>query len=52
MKPEYREGPKALKDFERIATALFQVPKAGGRKKPEKSSKNASVRKSKNSDKD
>jgi len=50
--PECREGPKALKDFERLATALFRVPKAGGRKKPEKSSRNASVRKSKPSDKD
>ena len=49
---EYREGPKALKDFERLATALFQVPKAGGRKVPKKSSKNTSVRKSKNFDKD
>ena len=52
MKPEYREGPKALKDFEQLATALFQVPKTGGRKMPKKSSKNASGRKSKLSDKD
>ncbi len=48
MKSEYSEGPKALKDFERLATALFQVPKTGGRKVPKKSS----VRTSKPSDKD
>lgn len=52
MKPEYREGPKALKDFEQLATALFKSPKAGGRDTVKKSSKNASVRKSKPSDKD
>jgi len=47
MKTECKEGPKALKDFERLASALFQVPKAGGRKETEKSSKTASERKSK-----
>jgi hypothetical protein len=52
MKPEYREGPKASQDFKRLATALFQVPKAGGRDTAKKSSKNASERKSKPSDKD
>ncbi len=52
MKPEYREGPKALQDFKRLATALLQVPKAGGRDTVKKSSKTASVRKSKNADKD
>jgi hypothetical protein len=50
--PECREGPKASQDFKRLAAALFQVPKAGGRDMAKKSSKNASVRKSKNSDKD
>jgi hypothetical protein len=52
MKPEYREGPKALKDFEQLAAALFKAPKTGGRKVPKESSKNASGRKSKPSDKD
>ena len=50
MKPEYREGPKALRDFERLASAILRAPKAGGR--TEKSSKKASGRKSKPSDKD
>jgi hypothetical protein len=49
--PEYTEGPKALENFERMATALFKVPKAGGRK-TKKSSKNARECKPKNSDKD
>jgi len=49
--PERTEGPKAMENFERMATALFKVPKAGGRK-TEKSSKIASERKPKNSAKD
>ncbi len=49
---EYIEGPKALENFERMATALFKVPKAGGRKIGKKSSKSASSRKPKASDKD
>lgn len=49
--PEYTEGPKALENFERMATALFKVPKAGGRK-TKQSNKPASERKKKNSDKD
>ena len=52
MKTEYREGPKALKDFEQLATVLFKAPKAGGRDTVKKSSKKASERKSKRSDKD
>jgi hypothetical protein len=50
--PEYTEGPKALENFERMATALFRVPKAGGRKTGKKSSKSDSSRKPKASDKD
>lgn len=50
--PEYTEGPQAMENFERMATALFKVPKPRGRKSGKKSSKNASVRKTKNSDKD
>lgn len=50
--PEYTEGPKAMENFERMATALFKVSKPGGRKNGKKSSKTASVRKTKNSDKD
>jgi hypothetical protein len=32
MKPEYIEGPKAARNFERLATAIFKAPKADGRK--------------------
>jgi len=49
---EYIEGPEAMKNFECMATAVFKAPKADGRKETRKSSKNASERKSKNSDKD
>ncbi len=49
---KYTEGPKALENFERMATALFKVPKAGGRKTGKKSSKSDSSRKPKPSDKD
>jgi hypothetical protein len=50
--PEYTEGPKAVENFEKMATAIFQAPKAGGRKNGKKSSKKASERKPKRSDKD
>lgn len=48
--PEYTEGPEAMENFERMATAIFQKPKAGGRKTRKKSSKTASERKSKKPD--
>jgi len=51
-RPEYIEGPKAVENFERLATAIFKVPKAGGRDTAKKSSKKASERKSKSDDKD
>lgn len=44
--PEYTEGPKAMENFAKMAVAIFQKPKAGGRKTRKKSSKNASERKS------
>ncbi len=50
--PEYIEGPKALENFERMAVAIFKAPKAGGRKTRRKSSKTASERKPKRSDRD
>jgi hypothetical protein len=50
--PEYTEGPQAMENFEKMATAIFQAPKAGGRKTREKSSKKASERKPENDDKD
>lgn len=49
--PEHTEGPKAQENFERMATAIFKAPTAGGRKGRKKSSKTASERKPKNSDK-
>jgi hypothetical protein len=39
------EGPEALENFEKISTAIFQKPKAGGRKTRKKSSKAAGERK-------
>ena len=48
--PEYREGPEALKNFERFASAILQAPKPKGKTK--KQAKAATTRKSKNADKD
>lgn len=45
---EYTEGPQALENFEKLAIAIFQKPKPGGRKMRKKSSKKASERKSEN----
>jgi hypothetical protein len=50
--PEYTEGPKALENFEKMATDIFQSPKAGGGKMRKKSTKKAGERKSKNDDQD
>ncbi len=51
--PEYTEGPKALENFEKMAASIFQAPKPDeGRKTRKKSSKKASERKPKSSDKD
>jgi len=49
MKPEYIEGPQALANFERFATAILQ---ANPKKKKKQIKKSASVRKPKPSDKD
>lgn len=49
--PEYTEGPQAVENFEKMAIAIFQSPKPGGRKS-KKSSKKTSKRKPKASDKD
>lgn len=35
MKAEYKEGPEAREKFERLAKAVFQVPK-GPKKQPKK----------------
>jgi len=51
MKPEYTEGPKALENFERLATAAMQARKPNKRGK-QKDKRNASLRKPKSSDKD
>jgi hypothetical protein len=49
--PEYIEGPKALKNFERLATAVMQATKPT-KKGRQKDRPNASQRKPKSSDKD
>ena len=49
MKPEYREGPVALENFKRLATAILQAP---AKKKKRQTKKSASVRKAKKSDRD
>jgi hypothetical protein len=36
MKPEYHEGPKALENFNDLATKLFRAPKTVVAKKPTK----------------
>jgi hypothetical protein len=56
--PEYREGPKALENFERGMKALFSVPKDAvvraekQRAKKKASSLGQSIRKQQVSDKD
>jgi hypothetical protein len=47
--PEYTEGPEALANFERFATAILQ---ASPQKKKKQAKKPASARKPKKSDKD
>jgi hypothetical protein len=49
MRPEYHEGPEALKNFERLATAILQAP---AQKKKKQTKKSASLKKPKKSDKD
>ena len=46
---EYTEGPKALENFERLATAILQAPYE---KKKKQAKKPASFRKPKKADKD
>jgi hypothetical protein len=45
---EYREGPEALDNFKRLATAILQAP----HKKKKQTKKSASLVKPKKSDKD
>ncbi len=47
--PEYREGPEALENFKRLATAILQAP---AKKKKRQTKKSASLRKPKKSDRD
>jgi len=46
---EYTEGPEALENFKRLATAILQAP---AKKKKRQTKKSASVRKPKKSDRD
>jgi len=47
--PEYNEGPEALENFERFATAILQ---ANPKKKKKQAKKSASAREPKKADKD
>jgi hypothetical protein len=47
--PEYTEGPVALENFKRLATAILQTP---AKKKKRQTKKSASVRKPQKSDMD
>jgi hypothetical protein len=49
MKPEYIEGPEAITNFKRLATAILQAP---DQKKKKQTKKSASLKKPKKSDKD
>jgi hypothetical protein len=49
MKPEYTEGPEALGNFKRLATAILQAP---AKKKKRQTKESASQKKPKKSDKD
>lgn len=47
--PEYTEGPEALDNFKRLATAILQAP---AKKQKKRTKKSASVGKPKKPDKD
>jgi hypothetical protein len=47
--PEYTEGPEALGNFKRLATAILQAP---AKKKKRQTKKSASQKKPQKSDKD
>jgi hypothetical protein len=47
--PDYTEGPEALQNFKRLATAILQAP---AKKKKRQTKKSASVVKPKKSDRD
>jgi hypothetical protein len=49
MKAEYNEGPEALENFKRLATAILQAPV---KKKKKQAKKSASEKNPKKSDKD
>jgi hypothetical protein len=49
MKPDYIEGPEALKNFKSLATAILQAP---NKKQKRQTRKSASLKKPKKSDRD
>jgi hypothetical protein len=49
MKTEYVEGPEALENFKRLATAILQAP---AKKKKRQTKKSASEKKPQKSDRD
>jgi hypothetical protein len=52
MKTEYREGSKALENFERGMVSLFKVPKVAVLKTKKQTKRPSSLRKPKRPDKD
>jgi hypothetical protein len=45
MKAEYKEGPEASENFERLAKALFQAPKTVTKSRAKRQPKKATSRK-------
>lgn len=44
--PEYTEGPQALENFERFATAILQAPAKKKKKRPKKAASQETEQKS------
>jgi hypothetical protein len=51
MKAEYKEGPEASENFERLAKALFQAPKTVTKRRAKRQPKKATSRKKSGKDK-
>jgi hypothetical protein len=45
MKAEYKEGPEARENFERLAKAVFQAPKPERKEKKKRQPRKATARK-------
>jgi hypothetical protein len=51
MKAEYKEGPEARENFERLAKAVFQAPRPGRKATKKRQPKKATARKTSGKDK-